>query len=150
MNHLFVITLAGCLSAEQVSALQDRDNDGETAVEAGGSDCDDADSSINTAAEERCGDGLDNNCDGMIDDAGVGASEYFPDLDAEQPVAGCPPVIRAPAMTATTATPWYIRVHMTAVTASTTTVMVGLTTMASCPGTPMGMAIWPEMTLWPS
>jgi hypothetical protein len=33
-----------------------------------GDDCDDADASINTSAEEICDDGIDNNCDGQVDE----------------------------------------------------------------------------------
>lgn len=33
-----------------------------------GDDCDDADSSVNSGAEEVCDDGVDNNCDGQVDE----------------------------------------------------------------------------------
>ncbi len=43
------------------------------------SDCDDADAAVNGAAVEVCGDGIDNDCDGVSDD-GV---EVWPDLDGD-------------------------------------------------------------------
>lgn len=51
-----------------------------TYVEVGG-DCDDSDEDINPAAEELCGDGVDNNCDGNIDDECTGP--YYNDVDGD-------------------------------------------------------------------
>ena len=48
------------------SDLDDVDGDGYPGGP-GGSDCDDADTSVNPGAEEVC-DGLDNNCDGLVDE----------------------------------------------------------------------------------
>jgi hypothetical protein len=45
----------------------DRDRDGYAAIEDGGTDCDDENRSIYPGAPERC-DGLDNNCDELIDE----------------------------------------------------------------------------------
>ncbi len=50
---------------------------------ADGTDCNDADSSINPAAAEIC-DSLDNNCDGSTDEAGaVDGSQWYMDADAD-------------------------------------------------------------------
>ncbi len=48
------------------SVLRDRDGDGFVDEACGGTDCDDLDPDINTAATEVC-DGADNDCDGLLD-----------------------------------------------------------------------------------
>jgi alpha-tubulin suppressor-like RCC1 family protein len=59
----------------------DRDADGQDACEG---DCDDRDALVSTAADEVCGDHVDNDCDGGIDDAGaVDARTFFPDSDGD-------------------------------------------------------------------
>ncbi len=45
-------------------------------------ECDDGDAAINPSAEEIC-DGLDNNCDGAIDDNSGGASTWYVDADLD-------------------------------------------------------------------
>ncbi len=52
--------------------LSDQDGDGYTSSD----DCDDNDAGINPGAAEICGDGIDNNCDGQID-------EGFDDTDSD-------------------------------------------------------------------
>jgi hypothetical protein len=47
--------------------LTDFDNDGEEHEWAGGGDCDDDNPKVNPSAIERCGDGIDNDCDGLED-----------------------------------------------------------------------------------
>ncbi len=70
------------------TADQDADGDGFTADE----DCDDNDASVNPDAVEIC-DGIDNNCDGQIDEGLL--SEFFVDEDGDgygdtdQPVMAC-------------------------------------------------------------
>ncbi|MBN2493892.1 MAG: lamin tail domain-containing protein [Deltaproteobacteria bacterium] len=49
------------------SACWDRDQDGHEARPCGGDDCDDMDPDTHPGAEERCGDGVDNDCDGLTD-----------------------------------------------------------------------------------
>ena len=46
------------------------------------SDCDDTDPAINVAADEVC-DGVDNNCDGDIDDDAIDAPDWYADADAD-------------------------------------------------------------------
>ena len=53
------------------------------AAPSGQADCDDADSAVNPAAPEACGDGIDNDCDGVTDDAGVGGASYYADADED-------------------------------------------------------------------
>ena len=63
--------------------LPDLDGDGFPAQSVGGEDCNDADPAVNPRVPERCGDGIDNNCDGVIDDVGEGAQELFEDADGD-------------------------------------------------------------------
>ena len=57
----------------------DGDGDGFAACQ----DCDDAAASVNPSAAERC-DGVDDNCDGQIDEPGaVGEATWFADADAD-------------------------------------------------------------------
>lgn len=58
---LFLAGQAGCPTEET-----DADGDGYTLE---GGDCDDNDGSINPGAAEICGDALDNDCDGLIDES---------------------------------------------------------------------------------
>jgi len=48
---------------------QDLDGDGHLSDE----DCDDADANVNPDAEEVCDDGIDNNCDGDVDEEACSA-----------------------------------------------------------------------------
>ncbi len=50
------------------SACVDNDVDGHEAAYCGGDDCDDSSAGVNPSAPERCGDGIDNNCDGTRDE----------------------------------------------------------------------------------
>ena len=71
MSFLFVLA---CLSPLPVEVLVDDDLDGYFADE----DCDDGDPSVFPSAEEIC-DGLDNDCDGDIDEDGL--TRFYPDAD---------------------------------------------------------------------
>jgi hypothetical protein len=46
----------------------DLDRDGNPSPKSGGTDCDDTRSTVYPGAPEFCGDGIDNNCDGIVDD----------------------------------------------------------------------------------
>lgn len=51
-----------------VTSCPDADGDGYESAACGGNDCDDTDANINHVMEEICEDGLDNNCDGEVDE----------------------------------------------------------------------------------
>ena len=85
-NALFLIagvgitSLTACQSKDQDtgdSIEQDEDGDGETVSQG---DCNDQDSAINTSAQEVC-DGVDNNCDGAVDEDVL--IVFYEDLDGD-------------------------------------------------------------------
>ena len=51
---------------------------------ANNTDCDDSNSALNTGAEEICGDEIDNNCDGTVDEGCLVERTYVPDDYFEQ------------------------------------------------------------------
>ena len=61
---------------DDVQVITDLDGDGYDQAE----DCDDSDATVNPSAEELC-DGLDNNCNGQIDEGVL--TEYYLDNDAD-------------------------------------------------------------------
>ena len=63
------------LRIETCEPCPDADGDGYQDEACGGDDCDDSDATINPAADEDCYDGVDNDCNGLI--------------DAEDPVCAC-------------------------------------------------------------
>jgi len=88
------VLLGGCLGPERIDAAKDRDGDDYQAWQIGGEDCDDGDPAVHPGANEICADGVDNDCDGAIDDDGIGALTWYPDLDgdgfgADEPVTAC-------------------------------------------------------------
>jgi hypothetical protein len=60
---LLVLAAPGALAAKP-SPCPDGDRDGYTAKSCGGTDCNDADATINPGASEICGNAVDENCDG--------------------------------------------------------------------------------------
>ena len=70
----------------------DADGDGVPASE----DCDDNDASVSPSAQELC-DGLDNNCDGAVDEGAADATAWYSDGDGDgygagEPTLACEPV----------------------------------------------------------
>ena len=53
---------------EEETVCQDRDGDGFLDRACGGDDCDDSNPEIFPGAEEICGDNIDNDCDGLVDE----------------------------------------------------------------------------------
>jgi hypothetical protein len=78
-----ILFAVGCGSSETVetgSGNVDVDGDGYVASD----DCDDEDYYVNPEATEVCGDGVDNDCDGLIDDgSAVNAKKWYVDNDRD-------------------------------------------------------------------
>ena len=55
---------------------RDADGDGDPPISCGGTDCNDFDPLVSGTASERCDNGVDDNCDGQIDEAGCVAPLY--------------------------------------------------------------------------
>ena len=69
---MFLWLLAGCFPNHDDysavwEAVQDRDRDGDRAEQYGGTDCDDDDPERNGQLVELCGNGIDDNCDEVVD-----------------------------------------------------------------------------------
>ena len=77
---VLVLSMVGCVDPD---VGRDRDGDGFRTSELDGDDCDDANPNINPAASEACGNGVDDNCDGVIDDVGVGQVDWYVDNDGD-------------------------------------------------------------------
>lgn len=79
--------LLGCLTSQtEYDALlrraQDADQDGMAALAYGGTDCDDSDPLVHPLAEEFC-DGVDNDCNGLVDDDPRDPPTWFLDGDGD-------------------------------------------------------------------
>ncbi len=89
------LVLGGCVTDRELEAALDRDRDGYLPVQTGGDDCDETRASINPGADEICGDGIDNDCDGVPDDDGIGARIFYLDEDRDGFAADDAPSISA-------------------------------------------------------
>jgi hypothetical protein len=56
-----------CQNFKCITRTRDLDGDGAIDASCGGTDCDDSRFDVRPGAPEKCGDGLDNNCDGALD-----------------------------------------------------------------------------------
>ena len=70
------------LDVDGIGDVCDPDQDGDGVTVAGG-DCNDRDKTIKPGAIEIC-DGIDQNCNGLIDDGAPGSTTYFADTDADK------------------------------------------------------------------
>ena len=79
-----VLWLAACawITEDDLTSLKDQDGDGYVAKAFGGEDCDDTDVAVSPEADEVC-DGVDNDCDGEVDEDEAGPRPYFKDLDGD-------------------------------------------------------------------
>ncbi len=74
--------MAHCADGVCSSRLVDADGDGDSAFVCGGADCDDADPLRAPGMPEHC-DGVDEDCDGSVDEDAVDASTFFADGDGD-------------------------------------------------------------------
>jgi len=76
-----LVALSCCLTAQD-SCAEDPDNDGDGWT-VGEGDCNDRDESVHPGAEELC-DGLDNDCDDVVDEGAIGGSVDCPGVDCAE------------------------------------------------------------------
>ncbi len=81
---LLFLSLCACfVSDAELDAAYDRDDDGYQPAQNGGKDCDNEDPDIHPGALELC-DGVDNNCNGVIDEIGaVDGLVFYADGDED-------------------------------------------------------------------
>lgn len=78
------LSLMGCtwISAQEQAERRDQDGDGYVSIQWGGSDCQDGDPAIHPDQAEVC-DGVDQDCDGLIDELDSGGVLRFVDQDGD-------------------------------------------------------------------
>lgn len=76
------LVLSGCYQ-QIISEAYDRDNDGFPSDQLGGPDCDDENAAVFPGAVEICGNNLDDDCSGVVDDAGTGDVTFYTDKDGD-------------------------------------------------------------------
>ncbi len=82
MRFVGLLVLGGCIVGDGSPTTDlDVDADGDRAPAS--VDCDDGDATVYPGATEVCEDGVDNDCDGIIDDSGIGARNYYADEDRD-------------------------------------------------------------------
>lgn len=74
-----VFVLGGCDDSLRSTQRLDFDGDGVD----GALDCDDSNPEVYPGATELCDDGIDNDCNGAIDDEGIGAATWYADTDRD-------------------------------------------------------------------
>lgn len=78
------LLLSGCLVPDaMVERYLDQDGDGERPLVVNGTDCDDHNLHVGETAPEICGNLVDDDCNGLIDEDGVGALTFFVDGDGD-------------------------------------------------------------------
>ncbi|MBN2798191.1 MAG: putative metal-binding motif-containing protein [Deltaproteobacteria bacterium] len=76
LSSLLLLSLSAC--GDKDAPPVDLDGDGYSSAV----DCDDTDASVHPDGEERC-DGLDNNCDGMVDEDPTDPTTFYADADGD-------------------------------------------------------------------
>ncbi|MBT3219570.1 MAG: hypothetical protein HN348_10810 [Proteobacteria bacterium] len=86
---VFLLLMFGCpvVGDDEVEELMDRDGDGWDSPQYGGEDCDDEDATIHPGAQEICGDGIDNNCDGGAEGCGVLEDKFLAEAESSVELA---------------------------------------------------------------
>ncbi len=80
-----LVAPSGCsfITTKEFDAREDFDGDGFVGTQFGGPDCDDNNAAVNPGATEVC-DGVDNDCDGTVDNADAAdASTWYADSDGD-------------------------------------------------------------------